>query len=167
MSSLLATLTAIVRLFLWLAAAALAVLPLITFYDVVMRYVFYAPTIWATEISIYLLMFIVFTTAGALVIEGGHLRVTFWIERLQGRRRAIAEIATTLLVLPYAIILAWYGWIYTERAIRQEMVSPSLLEVPLWIVYGVIPLGGILLIFAVFIKASLLFCQLKKRGIEE
>jgi C4-dicarboxylate transporter DctQ subunit len=137
------------RVFTWLAAAALGIMPVIIFYDVAMRYLFRAPTIWVTEVSVYLLQFLVFTTLGMLVVTGDHLRVTFWIERLQGAGRRAAEIVTALLVLPYAFALIWYGWIYTDRALQRGMLSPTLLQIPLWTVYILIPAGGVLLVLAI------------------
>lgn len=137
---------------LTLAAAAFFALPLITAYDVALRYLFHAPTIWATEISMYLLQFAVFMTPGALLASGKHLRVTFWIESRTGLTRRIAETVTTLAVLPYAAILIWFGTSYTLRAFDRGMLSPTLLEVPLWIVYAFIPLGAVLLVLGALLR---------------
>lgn len=145
-------LSAVQRVVLLMSAAALFALPLITAYDVAMRYLLHAPTIWSTEISMYLLQFIVFLTPGALLVDGDHLRVTFWIESRTGLSRRITETVTALLVLPYAGILLWFGWKYAERAFDREMLSPTLLEVPLWIVYAMIPVGAILLILGIILK---------------
>ncbi|MDQ1002654.1 C4-dicarboxylate transporter DctQ subunit [Neobacillus niacini] len=126
----------------------MAILAVSVFYDVVARYIFDSPTIWANEISIYLLQFIVFFTMGCIQMEGKQLRVTFLIERLQGIPRKILEALTSLLILPYAIVLVVYGFKFTENAFTLGMGSPTLLEVPLWIPYSFICLGGILLAVA-------------------
>jgi TRAP-type C4-dicarboxylate transport system permease small subunit len=139
-----------------LSALALLALPLITAYDVTLRYVFHAPTIWATEISIYLLQFAVFMTPGALLANGDHLRVTFWIENRTGMVRRWAEVAVALAVLPYAAALIWFGTSYAQRAFDRGMLSPTLLQVPLWIVYALIPLGGVLLVLGVGLKLAAL-----------
>ncbi len=144
------------RAVLLMSAAALFALPLITAYDVAMRYLLHAPTIWATEISMYLLQFIVFMTPGALLVDGDHLRVSFWIESRTGLARRVAEMVTALLVLPYAGILLWFGWKYAERAFDREMLSPTLLQVPLWIVYAMVPIGAILLILGIILKCMTL-----------
>ena len=139
-----------------MAAAALLALPIITAYDVTLRYIFHAPTVWATEISIYLLQFAVFMTPGALLASGHHLRVTFWIENRTGMTRRIAEIVTTLAVLPYAGILIWYGTAYAVRAFDRGMLAPTLLETPLWFIYAMVPIGGVLLILGVILRCYLL-----------
>lgn len=157
------TIQSLQRVTLWLAALALALMPVFTFYDVVMRYLFHAPTIWVTEISLYMLQFLVFVPAGMLLVDGAHLRVTVWIEALSGRARRLAEIATALLVLPYAGALIWYGWNYTQRAFDRGMLSPTLLQVPLWLVYLLIPLGGALLVVGVIVKCMLEIGRLRGR----
>jgi TRAP-type C4-dicarboxylate transport system permease small subunit len=140
------------RVVLGSAAVTLLALPLITTYDVAMRYLFHAPTIWVTEISIYLLQFAVFTTPGALLTTDHHLRGGFWIETRSGLTRRLAEIVTTLAILPYAAILLWFGATYTLRALDRGMLSPTLPQVPLWIVYALLPLGGELLVMGVVQK---------------
>ncbi|GGO62673.1 TRAP-type mannitol/chloroaromatic compound transport system, small permease component [Roseovarius pacificus] len=144
---------------LGLSAAALFTLPLITAYDVALRYLFHAPTIWATEISIYLLQFAVFMTPGALLTSGNHLRVTFWIENRTGLTRRLAETVTALAVLPYAVILVWFGTVYTLRAFERGMLSPTLLQVPMWIVYSLIPLGGLLLVLGALVRGFELWTE--------
>lgn len=151
---------ALMRITQWLSALAIMLMAIFMFYDVLMRYLFNRPTIWVTEISIYMLQFLVFIPAGMLVIEGSHLRVTVWIESLKGRLRRIFEIATTLLILPYAFVLIWYGWSYTDRALQRGTLSPTLLQVPLWTVYMMIPIGGVLLVLGVVVK-----CALESRNI--
>jgi C4-dicarboxylate transporter, DctQ subunit len=126
----------------------MAILAVSVFYDVVARYIFDSPTIWANEISIYLLQFIVFFTMGCIQMEGKQLRVTFLIERLQGTPRKILESLTSLLIVPYSLVLVVYGFKFTENAFTLGMGSPTLLEVPLWIPYSFICLGGILLALA-------------------
>lgn len=152
MSKLIAALAGIQHLCLWLASLVLGALPIITVYDVMMRYLFHAPTIWANEISLYLLQFLVFFSLGALVLDGSHVRVTFWIERLTGAKRVAAELLTTALILPYAAALVWYGGLFTDNAYTREMLSPTLLEIPLWIPYGLIPAGGALLALGALTK---------------
>lgn len=132
---------------MYVSAFLVGILAIAVFYDVVARYVFHAPTIWANEISIYILQFIVFFTFGLLQLEGKHLRVTFIIERLQGTSRKIMESLSTILILPYAYVLVVYGYKFTANAHQLQLASPTLLEVPLWIPYSFIFIGGILLAF--------------------
>ncbi len=159
MRPILSTVSAIQVAVLYAAAAALAALPAITFYDVLVRYVFHTPTIWATEISIYLLQFLVFMTPGAMLLDGNHLRVTFWIESRIGLTRRVTECIAALTILPYAGVLTWFGAAYTIRAFERGMLSPTLLQVPLWMVYVIVPAGGALLVLAVAQRCYGIICS--------
>ncbi|MBS4211710.1 MULTISPECIES: TRAP transporter small permease [Neobacillus] len=132
----------------YISASLMAILAISIFYDVVARYIFNSPTIWANEVSTYILQFIVFFTMGCIQMEGKQLRVTFLIERLKGTPRKILEAFSAFLILPYSIVLVVYGYQYTKNAFRLGMGSPTLLEIPLWIPYSFICIGGVLLVIA-------------------
>lgn len=136
------------EIFLYISGVVLGVLALSVFYEVVSRYVFNRPTIWANEISVYLMQFLVFFTIGILLIEGKHIQVTFFIERLKGVPRKILEVINVSLVFIFAYVLIVYGYKFMMNAFTREMSSPTLLEVPLWIPYSFIPIGGVLLAIA-------------------
>lgn len=121
-------------------------LVIIVFYEVVARYGFRSPTIWTTEISSYILQFIVFFSMGYLLIEDEHLKVTFFLDKLKGTANKILRVINVVLVFPYATILLIYGWKITSSSYERGSVSPTLLSVPLWIPYSFICIGGGLLI---------------------
>ena len=55
--------------------AAIAAASLVLFVNVVLRYVLLAPISWAEEISIYLVIWIVFVGGSVLIRTGGHITV--------------------------------------------------------------------------------------------
>ena len=137
------------KMIAYLSAILMALLAIFVFYEVVARYVFRAPTIWTNEISSYILQFIVFFTMGYLLIEDGHLKVTFFLDKLKGKAKKALRIINLFLVVPYAGILMIYGWKITVSSYERESVSPTLLAVPLWIPQSFIFIGGGLLILGV------------------
>lgn len=134
------------KIFVYLSAALMGLLSLIVFYEVCARYIFDSPTIWVNEISTYILQFIVFFTMGYLLIKDGHLKVTFFVDRLKGKASKVLRIVNNFLVIPYASTLLIYGWIVTSSAYERSSVSPTLLAIPMWIPSSFIFLGGGLLI---------------------
>jgi len=131
-----------------LGVAALGVLPLIVFYDVAARYVFNAPTIWATEISIYLLQLLVFLPMGLLTSQNEHIRSTLLVDRLPPRARGVLYRVSLVLIALLAACIAWLGWKLTAHSWQQSQVSATLLAVPLWLPHALIPLGGLLLLIS-------------------
>lgn len=134
------------RVFVYLSAIFMGLLSVMVFYEVISRYVFDSPTIWANELSTYLLQFIVFFSMGYLVIKDEHLKVTFFIDKVKGRASKALKIFNHLLIIPYASILLIYGLNVTKTTFERDATSPTLLAVPLWIPNSFIFLGGALLI---------------------
>jgi C4-dicarboxylate transporter DctQ subunit len=128
--------------------AALAVMPVIVFYDVVARYVFNAPTIWATEISIYIQQLLVFLPMGLLLQEDSHICSTLLTDQLSPRLRRILYSVSLVLVALLAGCITWLGWSLTAHSWRQSQISATLLAVPLWIPNALVPLGGFLLLIS-------------------
>ena len=131
-----------------LGAAALGALPLIVFYDVTARYLFNAPTIWATDISIYIQQLLVFLPMGLLLSDDDHIRSTLVTDLLGPRAQHVLSLVTLVLVVVLAAFITWLGWSQTVHAWKQQQVSASLLPVPLWIPYAMLPLGGLLLLLS-------------------
>ncbi|SHI07683.1 TRAP transporter small permease [Pollutimonas bauzanensis] len=129
-----------------LGIAALGVLPLIVFYDVTARYVFNAPTIWATEISIYLLQLLVFLPMGLLLGENSHIRSTLLTDKLSPRAQRALHLLSLAMVALLAGCITWLGWKLTAHSWHQSQVSATLLAIPLWLPNALIPLGGLLLL---------------------
>ncbi|NME07550.1 TRAP transporter small permease [Psychrobacillus sp. BL-248-WT-3] len=146
MKSILEKIEYIQRLVIYFLALLIGFLVIIVFYEVVSRYGFRSPTIWANEISSYILQFIVFFSMGVLLIEDEHLKVTFFLDKMKGKANKVLRIINVCLVFPYATILLIYGWKITVSSYERDSVSPTLLSVPLWIPYSFICIGGGLLI---------------------
>jgi TRAP-type mannitol/chloroaromatic compound transport system permease small subunit len=127
----------------------------IVVYEVVARYIFNRPTIWAMEVNQYLLCGYTALAGGYALLYGSHVNVDILQQRFGVRTRAFLDILTSFLFFGFIFVLiwktgamAWEAWVYDEH-------SESLLAVPLFPVKVVIPLGGLLILFqglAKFIK---------------
>lgn len=125
---------------------AFGTLPVIVAYDVTVRYVFNAPSIWVSEIAVYLVQAIVFLPMGLLVTDNSHVRATLLTDRLPPRAQARLHRFSLVMTAVFATVIVWLGWAYTAHAWKQGQLSPTLLAVPLWIPNALIPLGGLLLL---------------------
>lgn len=128
-----------------LGSVAMAMLPLIVFYDVCARFFFNAPTIWASEVSVYLLQLLVFLPMGLLLSENEHIRSTLLTDNLSAKQQRVLHLFSLILVAILAACISWLGWIMTVYAWEHSQVSATLLAVPLWLPRALIPIGGALL----------------------
>lgn len=144
----------------------LAVAVIITF-EVVMRFVFSRPTMWATELSSLLTIIASFLLFAYTLQEKGHTRVDFITAMLSRTSVYFLELFTTLLGLIYCGVLVWYGIKMIQSSLILEEVSQTL-QIPLWIPQIFVPIGGGLMFLQLlkFLKEDL-FEPLKTHAADE
>lgn len=143
MTFLLKLVDALSRALFRLAEVVTLVLVAAMIYEVVARYAFGAPTLWAFDIS-YMCTGVLFVLGAAYALrEDAHVRIDFLAEKMPRRLRASIEAAIFLFCL--SPIFAALSYVAVGRALRAyqsgevEMVSPW---APLmWPFYGFIALG--------------------------
>ena len=133
----------------WLAEVlseiALAGLLLLVFHEVIVRYVFNSPTLYSVELSEYLLVFVAFMSVGWVLKEDRHVQVTFLVDLFPPKIKLILDIVTSILIMGFCGIMVWKGGRSAITAYTGDYHSSSLLNFPLWIPYGIIPLGALVL----------------------
>jgi TRAP-type mannitol/chloroaromatic compound transport system permease small subunit len=115
--------------------SALLIVPLIlaTSYEVLSRYSFDAPTIWAYEVG-YMLTGSHFLLAMAFALrEGQHIRIDIFSERFSARTRAIIDLAGYSVLLPMMLWLTTALWRrLVEGYVQNEKSGQSALNFPVW-----------------------------------
>jgi TRAP-type C4-dicarboxylate transport system permease small subunit len=114
-------------------------------YDVVLRYVFVAPTHWALEVNTFLLAFLCVIPAGEVLRVGGQIRITFLTDRLKPALKDRLDILRAAVGIFFCGIMIWKGgdmawtaWLHNDR------MSTSL-GTPMVIPYIFLPIGFLLL----------------------
>ena len=120
---------------------ALAAMVVTICYDVVVRYVFEAPTLWSLEINTFLVLFIALIPAGDVLNAGMHLRITFFVERLKPGLRRVLDIAGALAGTIFCGFMAWKGWAMAVQALRYHERMSTAFGTPMVIPYMFIPIG--------------------------
>jgi TRAP-type C4-dicarboxylate transport system permease small subunit len=93
----------------WMAPLFLVAV-VISFYEVVLRYVFNAPTIWVHELTV-LLSAACFIVSGLYTLERReHIRVTVLHERFPPPVRKAIDALSTLLALTFLCAIVYGGW---------------------------------------------------------
>jgi TRAP-type C4-dicarboxylate transport system permease small subunit len=102
------------RVTLWLAriaAGMLAALAVLTFCDVVARYIFAQALTFTVEATEFGMALIVFLAVGRVTHDSGHIAVDFVTLRLSEPARAILAVVTNLLALAFLTIMVWRLWL--------------------------------------------------------
>ncbi len=148
----------------WAAAAAFVVIGLIVSYEVVMRYVFLAPTRWVEELARVLQIYGVFLAVAWLIAERAHIRIS----ALTGVLPAAARLQADRFALGAAAAVSLIGVRYAAELIRFSIdtgqYTDSTLELPMWVLHA--PVAGGLALAAAQACASLAesFLEPEPRG---
>lgn len=131
----------------YLSAVALVLATLIMVQGVLLRYLFGRPTVWQTEVSIYLLVFVTFVGAAYGLKHHAHVGVDLVIERLPVRARLAARLFNAVVSLVVVVFVIWTAYGTWWEAVEGNFRSPTALRAPLSVVYGIVPLGMLLVAF--------------------
>ena len=114
-------------------------------YDVILRYVFYAPTYWALEMNTFLLAFLCLIPAGDVLRLGSQIRITFLFDRLGPAVRARLDLLRSVAGLFFCAVMVWKGADMAWQAwLHNDRMSTSL-GTPMVIPYLLLPVGFFLL----------------------
>ncbi len=126
----------------------LAVIVLI-FINVLCRYFFLYSIPWCEEVTRYMFIATIFLTLNIMVSQRAELRVDLLDNFLKGKAKLIVSLIVYLIVLITLGVMTYSGIMLTIAG--KISVSPSL-HIPMYIVYGLIPLGYGLTIISVVIN---------------
>jgi C4-dicarboxylate transporter DctM subunit len=132
-----------------LSGIFILVMGLIVTYEVIMRYIFRSPTTWVLEISIYLSLASVFLAGGNAMRLKKHIQVDAVTSRLSSRDQSLFQLICLTLSLIYCAVFTWKG---AEIAIRSYLtgeVSQTVLNTPMVIPHGLMPIGGALIVLEI------------------
>lgn len=127
----------------WFLIISLVAMVLITFMQVVLRWLD-AATVWAEELSRYIMLYQVWIGASYAVREDAHIRITALIGKLTGNKRRVSETVVLALWLIFALWLAVEGVMLVKEIAVMGQVS-SAMRIPMTIPYASVPIGGALM----------------------
>ena len=129
------------RIFLSLAGILTAAILLAIAYDLVARNVFDAPTMWALDLSRFLLLFVFFLALAPALESGTHVSVDILEHYLAPGPKRVLRITARVLVLVFGGFMLWQICRSTYEAFVDNSLFPTLIPVKLKHVYWIGPLG--------------------------
>ena len=128
----------------------------INFANVVGRYVFDTPIIWAEEILVSIMIWCVFIGAILVTWEGQHIRMDLLAARIGPPWRTIVNGLGTLAIVLVCAFVAWQSWGFVELLYRTGQQS-VVARLPAWILHAAILFGfsGMLLVVIVRLRCYL------------
>jgi C4-dicarboxylate transporter DctQ subunit len=157
-----------------LIAVFLGLMTIITFANVIARYVFNDNLLWALQTTVFLFAWMVLLGAGYCVKKSLHLGVDILIERLPARSKKPIAFLAVLVCLVFSVLLLKGSWDYwypfaTTRAFLEvdDIPMPELFQfistwmndgeryekIPRFIPYSVLPIAMALMTWR-FVEAG-------------
>ncbi|MDR3264687.1 MAG: TRAP transporter small permease [Synergistaceae bacterium] len=118
----------------------MAVMTLLVFCQVVMRYVFRNSLSWSEELARFIFMWLSWIGASYAVKERSHFRVEMFADLMKGRGRVRFELLILVVWFAFAAIMTWLGTRLTIFLMERRQVSPAM-EIPMSWVYASVPAG--------------------------
>ena len=145
---------AFVTLLAWSAAALFVSAGMMLTYEVIARYFFTAPTIWAAELSQLCLIWGTLIAMPWCLRERRHIQITAVTALLSAGARRLANIVAMLSIVLFSGVVLWKGFeIFLDSFVRGRTTG-SLLDLPIWIAELSIPFGFAFLLIQSLIETG-------------
>ena len=122
-------------------------------YDVVMRYVFNAPTIWVLDFASFALSHLFFLALAPALDSGFHVSVDFFVQRLGAVFRRRAAILASLLGIIFAAIFFYELLDTTIEEFAENNLTPTAVPIQVRWISLVGPIGGFQMLLTGFVLA--------------
>jgi TRAP-type transport system small permease protein len=128
-----------------LGAILLAVMFVVTLFQVVARVVIGISSVWSEELARFLYVCLVFIGAAPLIKDDEHIRVGVLTDRLKGRPLTLLRLVTIVLTIPFIIIMTWGAW--TNTVANWRTYAPTLDWLSIGYIYLVVWVAGLLMLW--------------------
>jgi len=122
----------------------LAVMFLITFWQIIARFIPGSATVWSEEVARFVFVWIVFLGAGTLMRDNDHIRISIITNRLGPVSGRILRIFSALLIIPFVVFMTWGAYINMLR--QWNTFAPTVDWMRLGYVYLALLISGIVMI---------------------
>jgi len=133
-------------------ATLLALMTILTFVQVVLRYAFNSGLVWSLEATTYLFAALVLFGMSYGVRTQTHIAVDLVIRRLPKRAAKIVNLVAILACLSYALLMLYGSAVFVDRLMILGNHARDI-PLPKWLLTVTMPLGFTLLAFR-FLEAG-------------
>ena len=142
------------------AAYSVVLAMLITCYDVVARYAFNSPTLFAYDSSRWIYYYATLLMAPWVLRNEKHIRIDFLFILLRRERtKALLNFGTSILVIVACSLLLYQGTLATIEDITSQMQTNTVIRIPRFLLFMGIPICAFLLLCEAIRKAKASFLE--------
>ncbi|MRG84848.1 TRAP transporter small permease [Salinibacillus xinjiangensis] len=118
---------------------------LLMFVEAVQRSILNRSFEWASEISIYCMIWSILLMTAHAGKKGQHIRIELVYTKLNKSLKRILFTVVNLISLIFSLILTYSSYLTVTHAYKTQQMSQSTLQIPVWILSSVLIILGVLL----------------------
>jgi len=134
---------------------------MVSFIQVVFRYVFNYSLSWSEEMARYLFVWIVFLGTPIVQDRKAHLGVDLLLSKFHGKSKDMLQLLIDLAIVVFALILIRTGMGLVSITLDQPSAA---MKIPMAYVYFSIPLGAVIMLLVCFHDILQVVSKLTQRG---
>lgn len=119
---------------------SMAIMTILIFIQVVMRYVFSNSLSWSEEMARFIFLWLSWIGASYAVKEREHFRVEMFVNMIKGRARIYSEYIVLVVWFLFCFVLVWYGTKLILFLQDTGQVSAAM-QIPMTLPYASVPVG--------------------------
>lgn len=118
----------------------MAIMTILVFIQVVMRYVFSNSLSWSEELARFIFLWVSWIGASYAVKERSHFRVEMFADMIKGKARKHFELFVLIIWFIFSFFITWYG---TELLLflHDSGQFSAAMEIPMTLPYASVPVG--------------------------
>jgi TRAP-type C4-dicarboxylate transport system permease small subunit len=120
--------------------------------DLLLRSVFRHPVLGMTEITEIFLLYMTFLGTAWVYREDGHVVVDLLLYEVYAKARIPLLLISHGIVGVTSLILVYFGSVATLDHFMRGVRNPSILETPIAIIIGIVPVGSLVLLLEVVLR---------------
>lgn len=152
-------LSAFERAVTWLCQIVFAVAQALVLIDLLLlggsvtaRYLLNAPITWGDELVALSLTAITMLAAPKVLLEHGHIEVDIVTGMARGKLSLLIRLWSSVSAFAVAMLLVFNGWSTAMFSKMIGLLTEGRLELPLWQLQLLLPVGGVLLVPVVILQ---------------
>lgn len=123
-------------------------------YEVLARYVFSSPTIWAAEISQMFLIWGMYLAIPRTIMRRENISIEVLHELLPVRAQKFCDFFALLFIGLFSAVVLWYGWEIAWDSFERGRSTGTMLNIPNWWTEMIIPAGFALALLSCLVSLA-------------
>lgn len=129
----------------WLCCGILILMVALVAWQVFTRYILGNPSVTSESVARYMFVWLIFLALAYVFGRRGHMAINFVIDKLKPENRLKIDTLNQVIQIVFSGgILVYGGLVFT---ISQMVQLDAVLQIPMGLIYMVIPISGCLVIF--------------------